>query len=296
MQNVYSKGNLFYRGIHIMPDNIKFISASSLSLEAFATLFNRSFENYLYPITLTAANFATRIRTEQLDLHHSVVLTLNDRPIGQATLGVRGDKAWCGGFGIVPEQRGKRFAAPLFDEFIKRAREAGAKRLSLEVLEKNVAAQKLYAKAGMQHQRDLRLLEWKRDLNQAKQKTSNSEMIQTANIPEVVLNFYRLHPAASAWQRDLPSLILQRDLSQLHYREGGNLRGYVLFIPKNDSVRIYDLGAEDLEIAKRLLTSLQVRYKEIYSVNEPSDSSITAAYDACNFREYDCQYELAVTL
>jgi ribosomal protein S18 acetylase RimI-like enzyme len=59
----------------------------------------------------------------------------------------------------VPEQRGKGFASVLLTEFLKRAREAGAKSLSLEVLEKNVAAQQLYMKAGLQRQRDLRLLQ-----------------------------------------------------------------------------------------------------------------------------------------
>ncbi len=96
-----------------MNDSLRFIPASSLSLESFADLFTRSFENYFYPITMTAATFAVKTRSDQLDLHHSVVLMLNDTLVGQATLGLRGDKAWCGGFGIVPEHRGKHFASAL---------------------------------------------------------------------------------------------------------------------------------------------------------------------------------------
>lgn len=279
-----------------MSYNLRFIPASSFSLEAFAALFTRSFENYFYPMTLTAESFAKRVRTEQLDLHHSVVLVLDDIPVGQATLGLRGDKAWCGGFGIVPEQRRKKLATPLLAEFIKQAREAGAKSLTLEVLQKNSAAQRLYANAGMQHRRDLRLLEWKRDVNQTEQTTLNPTAIQTVNMPEIISSFYRLHPVYSAWQRDLPSLMLQRGLLQLNYIEGGGTRGYALFTAKDDIVRIYDLGADDLEVATHLLTNLQTRYKEIYSVNEPSDSPIAAAYDACNFREYDRQYELIMVL
>jgi RimJ/RimL family protein N-acetyltransferase len=279
-----------------MQNDIRFIPASSLSLESFATLFSHSFENYFYPIILTSESFATRVRLEQLDLHCSVVMLLDDTPVGQATLGLRGDKAWCGGFGIVPEQRGKHFAPALLDELIRQARDAGAKSLTLEVLQVNKAAQHLYAKAGLQHRRDLLLLEWKRGDTQAKQETSDSVIMQSVNMAEIISHFYRLHPTPPAWQRDLARLILQRSLSQLNYIRDDELQGYVLFTIKDDIARINDLGSSDVNIAKILLTNLQMHYKEIYSVNEPSDSPITAAYDTCGFREYDRQYELVMDL
>jgi GNAT superfamily N-acetyltransferase len=279
-----------------MNESVQFIPASSLSLESFAALFTRSFENYLYPITMTAATFATKILSEQIDLHHSVVLVLNDTPIGQATLGLRGEKAWCGGFGIVPEQRGKGFAAALLNEFLKQAREAGAKRLALEVLEKNAIAQQLYMKAGLQRQRDLRLLEWKRESHPNQERRLEPLAIYPANMPEIVSSFHRLHSASPAWQRDLPSLLMQTDLLQIACIEQSELQGYALLKVKDDVVRIYDLGASEIDIARKLLSSLQSYYKEIHSFNEPTDSPVTAAYDVCNFREYDRQYELGLAL
>jgi RimJ/RimL family protein N-acetyltransferase len=279
-----------------MTDSLRFIPASALSLESFAELFTRSFENYFYPITMTGATLATKIRTEQIDLHHSVVLILDDKPIGQATLGLRGDKAWCGGFGIVPEQRGKGFATALLDEFLKRASEAGARRLTLEVLEKNTTAQHLYTKAGLQRQRDLRLLQWKRGGNHKQEDVLEPLVMQAANMPEIISNFHRLHPVSSAWQRDLPSLLLQTNLLHITCTKGSGLQGYALFKVKDDIVRLHDFGASQVEVAKELLSSLQNCYKEIYSINEPTDSPITVAYDECNFREYDRQYELGMTL
>jgi RimJ/RimL family protein N-acetyltransferase len=279
-----------------MSDSLRFIPASSLSLESFADLFTRSFENYFYPSTMTAETFAVKIRLEQLDLHHSVVLMLNDTPIGQATLGLRGDKAWCGGFGIVLEQRGKGFASALLAEFLKQAREAGAKSLTLEVLQKNIVAQRLYASAGLQHQRDLRILEWKRDSNPSQEKTLEPLVVQPVNMPEIISNFYRWHPLSPVWQRDLPSLMMQRNLLQLTCTKQGELQGYVLFTAKDGIVRINDLATNEIDIAKILLSSLQSHYKEIYSVNEPTDNPVTAAYDVCNFRESDRQYELGIAL
>ena len=72
----------------------------------------------------TTEGFAARVRNEQLDLYRSVALMMGDRPAGQATLALRGERAWCGGFGIVPEFRGQRLGPPLFAELV--AQKAGA--------------------------------------------------------------------------------------------------------------------------------------------------------------------------
>ncbi|MEJ2555858.1 MAG: hypothetical protein P8186_06475 [Anaerolineae bacterium] len=83
---------------------------------------------------------------------------------------------------------------------------------------------------------------------------------------------------------------------QLDHIEHGNLEGYVLLSAQDGIARIYDLGARDVNIATALLTSLQAQYRELHSVNEPGDSPLTAAYDQCNFRDYDRQYEFKMVL
>ena len=279
-----------------MNDSLRFIAASSLSLEAFADLFTRSFENYFYPSTMTTATFAIKTRLEHLDLHHSVVLMLNDTPIGQATLGLRGDKAWCGGFGIVLQHRGKHFASALLAEFLKQARKAGAKNLVLEVLIRNSAAQKVYTNAGLKHQHDLLLFEWKSKTNIPSENAKSELMIQPANMPEITEHFYRLHPVPAAWQRDLPTLMLQPNLLQISYREQGQLQGYILFAEKENTARIYDVAALEVDVVRRLLKRLQDSYKEITSINEPENSPLTRAFLNCGFREFDRQYQLGMTL
>jgi ribosomal protein S18 acetylase RimI-like enzyme len=279
-----------------MNDTTRFIPASTLSLEEFAHLYTRSFENYFYPITLTAAGCATRARTEQLDLHRSVVLMLNEAPVGQATLALRGESAWCGGFGIVPECRGRHLASPLFSELIAQARDAGAKTLVLEVLTQNTAAQEVYFNAGLRRVRETRLLKWKREPSQTEQATPGATGTKPADMCEIVSCFYRLHPVSPVWTRDIHYLICRSGLLQLDHIEDGNLQGYVLLSAQDGIARIYDLGARDVNIATALLTSLQAQYRELHSVNEPGDSPLTAAYDQCNFRDYDRQYEFKMVL
>ena len=76
-----------------MSEDIRFISAGTLTLEGLAELFTRSFEQYFYPGAVTAADLARRVRVEQIDLWRSPVLVVDGEPAGLALLGLRGDVA-----------------------------------------------------------------------------------------------------------------------------------------------------------------------------------------------------------
>ncbi|NJN19332.1 MAG: GNAT family N-acetyltransferase, partial [Oscillochloris sp.] len=83
-----------------MTNGVSFASAATLSLEALADLFTRSFEGYFYPGTTTTALLARRVRTESIDLLHSPIVLRDDVPVGIALVARRDRRAWCGGFGI----------------------------------------------------------------------------------------------------------------------------------------------------------------------------------------------------
>ena len=104
-----------------------------------------------------------------------------------------------------------------------------------------------------------------------------------------------LHPVPAAWQRDLPSLLVRENLRGLVFRPDGEVRGYVLY-SGDEQVRLHDIAATDAGVARRLLRALQRRSRVIVSINEPSDSTLTAAFAATGFSEADRQYDLAVQL
>jgi hypothetical protein len=237
---------------------------------------------------------ANRVGVEQINLFHSVIMLTHDQPIGQALLGLRGIEAWCGGLGIISEYRGKGLATGLLFELIKQAHEAGAKQLTLEVLQKNTSAQRLYVKAGFKHVRDLRLLEWiakPQDIIQP--DTCYAESMQMG---EIIPSFYRLHSVRPTWTRDLSSLMLLPNLLQLTHYENDALNGYVLYTAKEGVARIYDLATNTSAIAEALLLRLRAAYHEIYSVNEPDDNRISQIYDDCGFQEYDRQHEFRLVI
>jgi GNAT superfamily N-acetyltransferase len=269
---------------------ISFRPASSFTLEAYTDIFTRSFAGYFYSMAQTVQGFAARVRTEHIDLHRSVVLMTGDAPAGEATMAIRGNRAWCGGFGILPEFRGQGLAPMLFAEFLSQARQAGTARLTLEVLTKNAPALKVYTSAGLQIQRETRLFEW---LHPSPADAVIADWPK-ADVALVTENFRRLHPVAPVWGRNLPGVILRAGLRQGVVEFDGRVMGYVLFTPSEGAARIIDLAAVDTQTTAVLLRQLQAAFTRITSIDEPADSPLTSAFDLCGFREFDRQYELAI--
>jgi RimJ/RimL family protein N-acetyltransferase len=277
----------------------KFVPASSYTIDALAEIFTRSFEAYFYPGTATVAILAARARIESLDLHHSLVMRSGDAPVGIALLGLRGDRAWCGGFGVVLPFRGRGLAHQLAMAMIAQAREARARQLGLEVLTRNERALKAYKRAGFQQQRDLQILEWRRPEEQPEQRTQNLESLAVTIVePAMMLaHFQALHPVPAAWQRDLPSLLVGGGMQGLALMEGNLPLAYALFHAHADGRwRIEDFGAVDIGPAGVLLNALQQRSAQLVSVNEPADSPLLAAFESAGFVEVDRQHELAIDL
>jgi GNAT superfamily N-acetyltransferase len=281
-----------------MSDQLSFAPASSFSLEALGDIFTRSFENYFYPGTTSAAVLAARTRAEQIDLHRSLVLRVGEAPAGIALLALRGDRAWCAGFGVMLPLRGRGLAHPLAAAMLDQARQAGARVCELEVLTRNQPALKTYLRAGFQLLRDLQIFEWRRPEQSPEQAAEDRESAALQVSPVQALEqFAALHPAAPAWQRDLPALLTRGGMRGVALGDGAPTSAYALLTPMPDGgARIEDLGALNAERAQQLLRLLQARYTRLISVNEPSDSPLTPAFAAAGFHEADRQHELWLEL
>lgn len=271
----------------------QFTSAATLSIEALADLFTRSFAAYFYPGTTTPQALSRRVPAEQIDLFHSPVLLAGGEPAGLALLARRGERAWCGGFGIVEPQRGRGLAHALADALIRQARAAGARRLTLEVLTRNQVALRVYGRAGLQITRRLLVLSWRP--GEADQPAA--EALDPAEPADLVLgHFAGLHPAPPAWQREPAALLALPGLRGLALREGGALLAYAIVQGDAEGTRIYDLGARDGPAAGRLLAALQAGAASLLSINEPEGSPLTAAYLRAGFLVADEQHELELPL
>lgn len=272
---------------------ISFTPAAGLSLEELADLFTRSFEAYFYPGITSAHTLARRVASEQIDLLRSLVLRVGGEPAGVALLARRGERMWCGGFGVTMPHRGRGLAHSLAEAMIAEARESGAEQLSLEVLTRNTAALKVYERAGLRIARRLLVVAWRPD---DAGSGAGAPALEAAGPADLVLgHFAALHPAPAAWQREPAALLSLPELRGLALREGGELAAYAL-VQGEESLRLQDLAARDEPAARRLIAGLQACGRPITSVNEPAESPLTPAFLRSGFVVADEQHELALQL
>jgi GNAT superfamily N-acetyltransferase len=123
-----------------------------------ARLFTGAYEGYFVPFRVDEARLAHMVDAFDLDLRRSLVAWEGARPVGLANLGLRGERTWLGGVGVVPATRrcgiGERLTRGLLDQ----ARDAGAGEMVLEVIVENGPAIALYEKLGFGVTRELEVL------------------------------------------------------------------------------------------------------------------------------------------
>jgi GNAT superfamily N-acetyltransferase len=135
--------------------NLDVKSASDYPLPDLTQLLNLSFENYLVPITFNLPQFLTMVRKDSVDLSASRVLLADEQPAGIALIARRGWTSRLAAMGIVQSQRGKGSGFWFMEKLINAARERNDHEMTLEVIEQNEYAVRLYQKCGFQSVRRL---------------------------------------------------------------------------------------------------------------------------------------------
>jgi ribosomal protein S18 acetylase RimI-like enzyme len=265
------------------------VRASRFDLETLARLYTRTFEGYFYPAVITPAMLASFIHVEDLDLDLSPVLTVHGELVAFATVGLRGKAAYCRGFGVIPEFRGKGLANALCDAMLQQARRAHAVKMTLGVLIENQGAVKTYLRGGFKPARELHSVEWKRTDHSIRAKPLNASHIESSCALE---RFNVLHSIPSIWNRDLPSLCKMADLCALGILEHDVLTAYVLYHVRDDKLEIQDLTAAGINNAIILLHHLQSSAAHIVCYNEPEPSPMHGAFRACDFAITHRRYEM----
>jgi ribosomal protein S18 acetylase RimI-like enzyme len=172
----------------------------SLSMQAAADLFNRSFEGYFVSVQFTEISFRTFIQRDGIDLDASKALVFGDQLVGMALVACREKASRIGGFGIVSNFRGKGAGSRLVGRLLDEARRRGETQVFLEVITRNEPAIHLYEKHGFVKLR--RLLGFK-----AERPTGLRDAgLQTCD-QELALEMIRAHSLADLpWQLDAETL------------------------------------------------------------------------------------------
>jgi GNAT superfamily N-acetyltransferase len=137
---------------------VDFRRSSEFSLAELASVFTAAYHGYFVPLVVDEAQLTYMVEVFDLDLSRSLVAVERERPVGLANLGLRGERTWLGGVGVIPDRRGSGIGESLTRMLVDQAREAGAREMALEVIVENAPAIALYEKLGFTRTRVLEVL------------------------------------------------------------------------------------------------------------------------------------------
>lgn len=123
------------------------VSADTFTDEELADLFTRGYEGYYLPVQVDAAAFRFMVDAWDVDLARSRVAPGK----GFCNLAVRAGRGWIGGIGVVPEARREGLGRALMEAVL----ELAPPTVTLEVLEQNEPAIRLYESLGFERTRIL---------------------------------------------------------------------------------------------------------------------------------------------
>jgi GNAT superfamily N-acetyltransferase len=132
---------------------VNLVPSDTFSYAELAELFTRGYEGYFVPMHLDEPTLRYMVDTWDIDLARSRVAPGE----GLCNLAVRGDRAWIGGIGVVPEARRKGVGRALMDAVL----ELAPPTVLLEVIHENEPAIRLYEALGFERTRVLEV--WRLD-------------------------------------------------------------------------------------------------------------------------------------
>lgn len=269
--------------------------ASDFPAEELTQLFNRCYADYYVPLQLTEAVFVEMVAAYDLSLAESRVWAGDRGPSGFALLGIRGDSGWIGGMGVAPEARGGGAGRVLMDAVLERARARGLSDVTLEVLEQNAPAIRIYEAIGFADRRRLEV--WARPPGPATPEAG----VDVRDLPVERVLAHRRHERESPlpWQRAVP--VLERAApacAALGVERGGALECWALYRARGPQVQLLDAGVAPGAAAGSLaatLARLAERHPEaaMAIVNLPAGDPAGAALAAAGFAVRWRQREMA---
>lgn len=230
------------------------VPADTFELVQLAALFNAGYEGYFVPMHVDAAALGSMIEAWDIDLARSRVATGLDAPVGIANLAVRGERGWIGGLGVVPAARRSGVGRRLMEAVLEGAPPA----VSLEVIEQNEAAIRLYESLGFEVTRILEVWSLTAEAPAAHARSVEPAPLGQSGLP---------------WQRDDASLPAGFERIEVE-------NAAALIRVAGPRVSVLQLEAADETAAEELLAAARARGDSLHYVNVPEGDPASAALEA----------------
>lgn len=115
-----------------------------------------SFSNYFFSVNPSVEELKEKLESLNFDGGNSLIMYIENKPVGIAICGVKGDIVHLGPMGIITKYQGQGYGKELLKRIIELHKENGFKKLILEVICQNKKAYDLYKNTGFKTVRKLR--------------------------------------------------------------------------------------------------------------------------------------------
>lgn len=278
---------------------MRFQSLSSVSLTELTQTFNEAFSDYFVPLRLTEEAMAVKLRSESIDLAHSIGAFEGDALKGFILHGIdtwSGRKAvYNAGTGVVPAYRGRGLTQQLYNAIVPQLKGEGMVRHQLEVIEQNAPAIRVYERVGFTCARTLSCF---KGLVEGEVDPELSFCEVTTPDFEAYKRFWNYTPT---WQNDSPAVQLALDAHHLiEVRKSGELVAYAAYAPASGRLKQYAVApAHRRRGYGRQLFQYLCRAaggKEVTLINvDDSDEASIAFFKAIGFQRFLGLWEMKYT-
>jgi ribosomal protein S18 acetylase RimI-like enzyme len=266
------------------------IPASDLDIETLVDVFAQAYSDYFVPIKSDRQGFEDHLLHNDIDLGHSFAaidgIDEELEAVGLVLSGIREERAWIGGMGIIPGQRRKGIGLALMEKALDNLSSIGIKRVQLEVIEQNEAAHALYRRLGFKETRKLHCLaselEFMLDVHP-------EEEIWEVPISEIE----EMYAKDQCWQKELSSVRKMDNVKCLMGLDGEDVIAHAAFLHRDGTVSLLDLGGEK----DTLLHHIWQEFKPVKMVYTNIPHTNDEEYlEKKGFREFLVQWEMALAL
>ncbi|MDQ6942067.1 MAG: GNAT family N-acetyltransferase [Candidatus Eremiobacteraeota bacterium] len=256
---------------------------------------NASFRGDVYGErpSMDAASFRRHVENNDVDLARSPRWTVDGVLSGVALLAYRGERAWIGGFGVVPEFRGRGLAQRYLDETLALVRASGATSVELEVLVDNARAIRLYERAGFE--RIDEVIVWTREPLRSPEVDDGPPVTRTFSAADIAA---LARTPASCWQREAASVAASAPFETVFIGAPESPDAYA-FVRRGERASLLDARAHDAASASALLPALDALLPAdaLALVNEPARGALHDAFVAHGgWREAARQHRMLLAL
>ena len=265
------------------------IPASDLDIDTLVEVFAKAYSDYAVPIKSDRQTFEEHILYNDIDLGHSFAALEDEvtlHAVGLVLSGIREERAWVGGMGLIPDHWRKGIGLALMERQLDDLAAIGVKAVQLEVIEQNDPAHALYRKLGFRETRKLYCM--------ASELEFMLDVHPEEEIWEIPLSELEgVYSKEQCWQKELASVRKMEGLKCIVGLEGDDVIGHAAFLQHEGTASLLDLGGEKDTLLHHIWQEFKP-YKLVYTnIPHTRDEEYLMGK---GFRDFLVQWEMRLEL